>query len=52
MNLASRLESTGIPGRVQVSGSTRELLGDRFEFKEREIDVKGLGRLTAYVLIR
>jgi hypothetical protein len=38
-----------VAGRVQVSASTREHLDDRVEFEEREIEVKGLGRLTAYV---
>jgi guanylate cyclase len=49
VNLASRMESSGVPGRIQVSESTHELLRDRSEFERREIDVKGLGPLTAWL---
>jgi adenylate cyclase len=51
VNLAARLESTGVPGRVQVAGSTRALLDDRYDFEERHLDVKGLGPLSAYLLV-
>jgi adenylate cyclase len=51
VNLASRMESSGVPGRVQVAESTRALLPDSFAFESREIEVKGLGRLTAYLLL-
>jgi adenylate cyclase len=51
VNLASRMESAGVPGRIQVAPSTRELLGDRFAFEEREpLEVKGLGQMTTYLL--
>jgi adenylate cyclase len=49
VNLASRMESFGVPDRIQVSASTRTALGDRWAFEEREVDVKGLGRLSAYL---
>jgi guanylate cyclase len=51
VNTAARMESTGVPGRIQLAMSTRELLGDRFAFDERAIEVKGLGRLTTCLLI-
>ena len=50
VNLAARMESSGMPGRIHVSASTHELLGDSCTFEHREVDVKGLGRLTTYLL--
>ena len=51
VNLASRMESAGIPGRVQVAGSTRrQLPPGRFVLEPREIEAKGLGRMTAYLV--
>ncbi len=50
VNTAARMESSGVPGRMHLAASTRELLGgDGFE--ERQVDVKGLGVLTTYLLI-
>jgi guanylate cyclase len=51
VNIASRMESSGIPGRIQVAPSTRELLGDSYLFEEREqVEVKGLGPMSRYLL--
>jgi guanylate cyclase len=51
VNLASRMESAGIPGRVQVASSTRDRLPTgRFALEPREIEAKGLGRVTAYLV--
>jgi adenylate cyclase len=50
VNLAARMESTGVAGRVQVSDSTRSLLPQRFRLEPRDIEAKGLGRLTAYLV--
>jgi class 3 adenylate cyclase len=51
VNRASRMESHGVPGRVQVSEETYERLRGGFVFEERgTIDVKGLGRVTTYFL--
>jgi len=50
VNLASRMESSGLPGRIQVAASTRELLVTSHAFEAREVDVKGLGPMTAYLL--
>jgi len=53
VNLAARMESSGLAGRVQVAASTRDLLPpDRFVLEPREIEAKGLGRLTAYLVRR
>jgi len=52
VNTASRMESSGVPGRIQVAPSTRELLGDTLRFEEREaVEVKGLGRMTRYLVV-
>ena len=50
VNLASRMESSGVPGRIQVSEATRDLLADHCDFERREVDVKGFGRLTTYLV--
>ncbi|MDQ3340430.1 MAG: HAMP domain-containing protein [Myxococcota bacterium] len=51
VNTASRMESTGLPGRVQVSEATYAILHDHFELEPRgEIDVKGKGKMRTYLL--
>jgi adenylate cyclase len=51
VNLASRLESHGLPGEIQVSAAVREALGDSFVFESRgPIEVKGIGRLETWLL--
>ncbi len=50
VNTASRMESSGVPGRIQVAASTRERAGNAFTFDERSLDVKGLGQTTAYLI--
>jgi class 3 adenylate cyclase len=51
VNTADRMQSSGVPGRIQVAPSTRELLGDSWTFEEREpVEVKGLGLMTTYLL--
>ena len=50
VNLASRMESSGVPGRIQISAATRALLGDLVDDVAREVDVKGFGRQTTYLV--
>jgi guanylate cyclase len=50
VNLASRMESSGEPGRIQISAATRALLGDLVGDVAREVDVKGFGRQTTYLV--
>lgn len=51
VNTASRMESHGVPGYIQVSSITYERLKDNYLFKERGIiDVKGKGEMTTYLL--
>jgi adenylate cyclase len=51
VNLASRLESHGLPGEIQVSDAVRGALGDSFLFVSRgPIEVKGVGRVETWLL--
>ena len=50
VNLASRMESSGVPGRIQISAATRALLRDLVDDEAREVDVKGFGRQTTYLV--
>lgn len=52
VNTASRMESHGLPDRIQVTQATYERLRGRYRFEERgPIEVKGKGRLPAYLLL-
>ena len=51
VNTASRMESTSLPGRIQVSPSTFEALDGRFELEKRDlIECKGLGKIMTHFL--
>jgi class 3 adenylate cyclase len=51
VNRASRMETSGVPGRVQVSEETYRRLRDSFTFEPRgTIDVKGLGPTATYLI--
>ncbi|WP_051975211.1 adenylate/guanylate cyclase domain-containing protein [Cupriavidus necator] len=51
VNIASRMESHGVAGRVQVTDATRRLLGESFLFEERgAIEAKGIGTLHTWFL--
>ena len=52
VNTASRMESYGEPGRIQVSEAFRDLTGDAFVFEERgATEIKGLGVRTTFFLV-
>ena len=52
VNLASRMESTGGPGRIQVGPATYVLLKDEFTFEPRGgITIKGKGEVETWFLI-
>lgn len=52
VNTASRMQSHGVPGRIQVTQRAFELLRDRFAFEPRgPIEVKGKGVLQAYLML-
>jgi guanylate cyclase len=50
VNTASRMESSGIAGRIQVAESTMRRASPEVVFAERVVDLKGLGKVTAYLL--
>jgi adenylate cyclase len=51
VNTASRMESHGAAGRIQVSEAVHRRLGARYRFTERgEIDLKGKGRRLTWFL--
>jgi class 3 adenylate cyclase len=53
VNRASRMESHGLENKIQLSGSTFELLRDKYEIEERgQIEIKGIGTTTTYFLKR
>lgn len=52
VNIASRMESSGEPGRIQVTDITYKRLKDNYKFEARGvIDVKGKGKMTTYWLL-
>jgi adenylate cyclase len=52
VNTASRMESTGEAGQIQVAPKTHDLLADRFELQERGvIEVRGKGPMRTWFLI-
>ncbi|MBZ8181758.1 hypothetical protein G3T18_16950 [Oscillatoria salina IIICB1] len=52
VNTASRMESHGIPGKIQVTATTYEKLKDRYHFVCRgAIDIKGKGNMITYLLM-
>lgn len=51
VNIASRMESHGEPGRIQVAQGTYDALKDKFSFEEKgSIQVKGKGEMHVYLL--
>ena len=50
-NTASRMESHGVPGKIQISKDTYEILKDEFALEHRgTIDVKGKGQMETWFL--
>ena len=51
VNVASRMESLGIPDVVQVTRPVFERLHDRYSFEARgSVEVKGKGQVEAWLL--
>ncbi len=52
VNVASRMESQGEPGRIQVTTTVYEMLKDQFKFEYRgTVEVKGRGMMETYWLM-
>ncbi len=53
VNTASRMESNSVPGEINISGATYDLIKDYFDCTIREdIEVKGKGKMVMYFLHR
>ena len=50
VNTASRMESSGVAGRIQVAESTMRRASPARAFTERTVDVKGMGQVRAYLV--
>jgi class 3 adenylate cyclase/CheY-like chemotaxis protein len=51
VNVASRMESLGVPGKIQVTTAIRDRLQSRFTFEKRgAVEVKGKGEMMTYFL--
>jgi class 3 adenylate cyclase len=52
VNVASRLEQAGIPGRVHVSEVTRSLTESDFIYEPRGVtELRGVGSMTTYLAV-
>jgi adenylate cyclase len=51
VNMASRMESHGVPGKIQVTQEVRDEVGSRYAMSTRGvIDVKGIGAVETYLV--
>ena len=51
VNMASRMEKTGLPGTIQVSETTYQLLKNHYTLESRgPIEIKGKGEVNTYLL--
>ena len=52
VNTASRMESSGLPGKIQLAPSTYELIRERYACESRgSVEVKGKAPMTTYLLL-
>ena len=52
VNVASRMELHGVPGRIHVSGAVEAVLRGEYRFEERgTIEVKGLGEMRTFFVL-
>ncbi|MGE5250981.1 MAG: adenylate/guanylate cyclase domain-containing protein, partial [Bacteroidota bacterium] len=51
VNVASRMESLGVPGKIQLPAALYPRLKDKYMLRRRgRIEVKGKGRMLVYLL--
>lgn len=52
VNIASRMDSTGVPGRIQLASNSLEALTELYEFEPRgQVYVKGKDNMDVFLLI-
>lgn len=52
VNVASRMESHGVPGRIHVSQAYRDLAAPHFDFEPRgDVQIRSVGPVRAYFLV-
>lgn len=52
VNVASRMETSGLPGKIQLAAGTVDLVSDWYECESRgEVDVKGKGTMESWWLL-
>jgi guanylate cyclase len=51
VNTAARMESSGVPDRIHIAASTRSRLAEEIGLEMRQVDVKGLGPMTTYLVV-
>lgn len=52
VNIASRMQTSGLPDSIQVSAATQALLAKKFHLVPRaSVSFKGLGEIPAYLLV-
>jgi class 3 adenylate cyclase len=52
VNMASRLESQGLPGRVHVSAGTWAAVKDAFQAEPaRSVEIRGYGPMETYAIV-
>jgi adenylate cyclase len=52
VNIASRMESHGMPNRIQISAATRLHLHERFQLEPHGcVDIKGKGPMETFILL-
>jgi class 3 adenylate cyclase len=52
VNVASRMESHGVPGKIQTTSEVHHRLKETFQFETRgKIDIKGKGEMETYFIL-
>jgi class 3 adenylate cyclase len=52
VNIASRMESHGVPGRIMMSAATHLHVRERFRVEPHgTVDVKGIGPMETFILL-
>jgi class 3 adenylate cyclase len=51
VNTASRMESHGVPGEIQITQATYNIIKDKYDFEDRGVtQIKGKGPMQTYLL--